>query len=138
MPKPQAASARPQAASARPQAASTRVLEIRVGPAADALDRFEAAWNRRVERRAVKTLYVLTLPSLAQVAKNLSPARWSLLEELRRAGPLSIYALARRLQRNYKNVHTDVTQLAALGLVERASDNRVLVPWEVLRAEFTL
>jgi len=138
LPKPQAASARPQAASARPQAASARVLEIRVGPAADALDRFEAAWNRRAGRRAVKTLHVLTLPNLAQVAQNLSPARWSLLEELRRAGPLSIYALARRLQRNYKNVHTDVTQLAALGLIERASDNRVLVPWEVLRAEFTL
>jgi len=86
----------------------------------------------------VKTLHVLTLPNLAQVAQNLSPARWSLLEALRRAGPLSIYALARRLQRNYKNVHTDVTQLAALGLIERASDNRVLVPWEVLRAEFTL
>lgn len=115
-----------------------RVLEIRVGPAADALDRFEAAWNRRAERRAVKTLHVLTLPDLPQVAKSLSPARWALLGALRRHGPLSIYELARRLQRNYKNVHTDVTQLAALGLVERASDNRVLVPWEVLRAEFTL
>ena len=115
-----------------------RVLEIRVGPAADALDRFEAAWNRRAERRAVKTLHVLTLPDLPQVAKSLSPARWALLGALRRHGPLSIYELARRLQRNYKNVHTDVTQLAALGVIARGSDNRVLVPWEVLRAEFTL
>jgi predicted transcriptional regulator len=115
-----------------------RVMEIRVGPAADALDRFEAAWNRRLEGRPVKTLNVLTLADLPQLVKTLSPARWVLLEELRRAGPLSIYELAKRLRRNYKNVHTDVTQLAALGVIERAGDNRVLVPWEVLRAEWTL
>jgi predicted transcriptional regulator len=115
-----------------------RVLEVRVGPAADALDRFEAAWNRRAEGRPVKTLNVLTLAGLPQLLKALSPARWALLEELRRAGPLSIYELAKRLRRNYKNVHTDVTQLAALGVIERAGDNRVLVPWEVLRAEWTL
>ena len=114
------------------------MLEIRVGPAADALDRFEAAWNRRLEGRSVRTLQVLTLTSLPQLLKTLSPARWALLEALRAAGPLSIYQLAKRLARNYKNVHTDVTQLAALGVIERASDNRVLVPWEVLRAEWSL
>ena len=123
---------------AKPQAASTRVLEVRVGPAADALDRFEAAWNRRAEGRPVRTLSVLTLPTLSELSQALSPARWTLLEALRRAGPLSIYELAKRLGRNYKNVHTDVTQLAALGVVARTSDNRVLVPWEVLRAEWTL
>jgi predicted transcriptional regulator len=117
---------------------SKKVLEIRVGPAADALDRFEAAWNRQLEGRAVRTHYVLTVPDLPSLIKTLSPARWALLEELRRAGPLSIYELARRLQRNYKNVHTDVTQLAALGVIERASDNRVLVPWDLLRAEWAI
>jgi predicted transcriptional regulator len=116
----------------------TQALEIRVGPAADALDRFEAAWNRRAEGRPAKTLSVLTLPTLPQLTQALSPARWALLEALRRSGPLSIYELAKRLRRNYKNVHTDVTQLAALGVIARGSDNRVLVPWEVLRAEWTL
>ena len=115
-----------------------RVLEIRVGPAADALDRFEAVWNRVAEGRPVRTLNVLTLPTLPQLAQALSPARWALLEALRGSGPVSIYGLARRLRRNYKNVHTDVTQLAALGVIARASDNRVLVPWEVLRAEWRL
>ena len=115
-----------------------KVLEVRVGPAGDALDRFEAAWNRKLERRPSRTLQVLTLRELPLLLKTLSPARWSLLEALRRAGPMSIYELARRLQRNYKNVHTDVTQLAALGVIERTNDNRVLVPWDVLRAEWTL
>lgn len=119
-------------------AALKKTLEIRVGPAADALDRFEAAWNRVAEGRTARTLNVLTLPDLPGLLKTLSPARWELLAALRKAGPLSIYELARRLQRDYKNVHTDVTQLAALGVIERASDNRVLVPWDLLRAEWSI
>ena len=57
-----------------------QILEIRVGPAADALDRFEAAWNRLAEGRPVRTLSVLTLPTLPQLVQTLSPARWALLE----------------------------------------------------------
>jgi predicted transcriptional regulator len=115
-----------------------KLLEIRVGQAADALDRFEAAWNRRLEGRPTRTLHVLTLENLPLLLKTLSPERWRLLEALRGTGPLTIYELARRLARNYKNVHTDVTQLAALGLIERDDDNRVLVPWDLLRAEWSL
>ena len=114
-----------------------KVLEIRVGPAADALDRFEAAWNRKVEGRPVKTLSVLTLPTLARLVKTLSPARWALLRDLGSAGPTSIYGLAKRLGRDYKNVHTDVTQLARLGLIERRGDG-VAVAWRVVRAELSL
>ena len=46
--------------------------------------------------------------------------------------------LAKRLDRDYKNVHTDVTQLAVLRLIERQPDGRVAVPWELIRAELKL
>lgn len=114
-----------------------RVLEIRVGPAADALDRFEAAWNRAAEGRAPKTLHLLTLENLPLLLKTLSPARFELLRALREAGPVSIYQLAKHVGRDYKNVHTDVTQLMALGLITRI-DNSVSVPWDLLRAELVL
>jgi predicted transcriptional regulator len=113
-------------------------LEIRLGAAGDALDRFEAAWHRVQEGRAMRPLEVLSFPSLPVMLKTLSPARWALLERLRSEGPLSIYELARRLERDYKNVHTDVTQLALLRLIERQPDGRVAVPWELLRAELKL
>jgi len=119
-------------------ASLARLLELRIGDARDALDRFEAAWNRRLEGRSVRTLQVLTLTSLPQLLRTLSPARWQLLERLRTEGPLSIYELAKRLERDYKNVHTDVTQLALLRLIERQPDGRVAVPWELLRAELKL
>jgi predicted transcriptional regulator len=115
-----------------------RRLEIRIGAAADALDRFEAAWNRVQEGRPMRPLEVLSFPDLPAALRTLSPARWELLKKLRAEGPLSIYELAKRLARDYKNVHTDVTQLAAIRLVERQDDGRVSVPWDLLRAELKL
>ena len=117
---------------------TSRLLEIRLGPPGDALDRFEAAWNRLVEGERPKTLSVLSFEDLPALLKNLSPARLSLLQALREAGPVSIYELARRLGRDYKNVHTDVSQLALLGLIERDNANRVTVRWDLLRAELRL
>ena len=113
----------------------SRKLEIRLGAAGDALDRFEAAWHRVQEGRAMRPLEILSFADLPRLLKTLSPARWGLLERLKKQGPLSIYELARRLERDYKNVHTDVTQLAALGLIERQDDGRVVVAWDLLRAE---
>ena len=113
----------------------SRRLEIRLGAAGDALDRFEAAWHRVQEGRAMRPLEILSLENLPLLLKTLSPARWGLLETLKKEGPLSIYELARRLQRDYKNVHTDVTQLAALGLIDRQDDGRVAVTWDLVRAE---
>ena len=111
------------------------ILEIRVGPPSDALDRFEAAWNRVADGRKVSSFRVLTLEDLPGLVKALSPARWAIVQNLRASGEASIYELAKRLSRDYKNVHTDVTALGSLGLIER-ENQKVLVPWDVVRGEF--
>jgi predicted transcriptional regulator len=114
-----------------------RVLELRVGPPRDALDRFEAAWNRIAEGGKAAPLRVLTLRDLPLLFRTLTPARWQLLERLAKDGPLSVYQLAKRLERDYKNVHTDVAQLSDLGLIERRADG-VAAAWDRVRAELEL
>jgi predicted transcriptional regulator len=121
-----------------PRRVDRRRLEIRIGPAGDALDRFEAAWNRVQEGRAMRPLEVLSFPDLPSLLRTLSSARMVLLQRLRKDGVLSIYELAKRLERDYKNVHTDVTQLAAIGLIEKRGDGGVAVAWDLLRAELKL
>lgn len=115
-----------------------RLLELRLGTAGDALDRFEAAWNRAAEGRKGPVLHVLSLRDLPALLRTLTPARWSLLQRLKAEGPMSIYEMAKRLQRDYKNVHTDVTRLAELGLIEKRADGSIAVPWDVVRAELQL
>jgi predicted transcriptional regulator len=122
--------------SNRSAAGSARRLELRIGRGGDALDRFEAGWNRLTEGQKLAELRVLTLEDLPRLLAALTPARWALLGRLREDGPLTIYQLAKRLARDYKNVHTDVSRLIELGLIERSADARVSVPWDVVRAEF--
>ena len=114
------------------------LLEIRVSTPGDALDRFEAAWNRAAEGRAFRPFRILSFGDLPLLLKTLTPARWALLERLSADGPTSVYQLARRLGRDYKNVHTDVAQLASLGLVERRNRKEVTVTWDAVRAELRL
>jgi len=112
-----------------------KTLYVRVSAQADALDRFEAAWHLASGRAAPAPLALLSFASLPLLLKNLSPARWELLARLRAAGPLSVFALAKLLGRDYKNVHTDVSRLMALGLIERTESSLVRVAWDAVRAE---
>jgi predicted transcriptional regulator len=126
-------------ATCAPQAAClARVLDLRVAPGGDALDRFEAAWNRAAEGRKPLRVRVLSFGTLPLLLKTLSPARWTLLQRLSTDGPLSIYELSKRLNRDYKNVYTDAKQLEDLGLISRDDNSRVAVPWDAVRAELRL
>ena len=104
----------------------------------DALDRFEAAWHLASGRKPPAPLALLSFADLPLLVKQLTPARWELLKRLKAAGPQTIFALAKLLERDYKNVHTDVARLVELKLIEKGQDGRIGVPWQAVRAEFKL
>jgi len=109
-----------------------------VSAPADALDRFEAAWHLASGRKPPAPVALLSFADLPLLMKNLTPARWDLLKRLKAAGPLTIFALAKLLERDYKNVHTDVSRLLELNLVEKSQDGKVGVAWQAIRAELRL
>ena len=82
--------------------------------------------------------YRLSFDSARSLFADLTPARIDLLDTLRRTGPSSVYALAKAAERNYSNVHTDVARLEELGLIERAEDGMVSVPFEAVEIRFPL
>ena len=49
---------------------------------------------------------------------------------LRQRGPCSVYALAKTVERNYSNVHTDIGRLEQHGLVHCTPEDAVFVPFE--------
>lgn len=116
----------------------SKTLYVRVSAQDDALDRFEAAWHLASGRKPPAPLSVLSFAGLPLLAKTLTPARWDLLQRLAKAGPLTVYALAKLLERDYKNVHTDVARLVELKLLEKNQDGQVSVPWQAIRAELRL
>lgn len=88
-------------------------------------------------RRGRTPDYRLSFESARSLFSDLTPARLNLLYTLRRAGPSSVYALAKVAERNYSNVHTDVSRLEELGLIERAEDGMVSVPFEAVEIRFS-
>lgn len=116
----------------------SKTLYVGVSARADALDRFEAAWHLASGRPPPPPLAILSFADLPLLMKTLTPARWDLLKKLKGKGPLTIFALAKLLERDYKNVHTDVARLLELKLIEKAQDGQVSVPWQAVRAELRL
>ncbi|MBK7137365.1 MAG: hypothetical protein IPH73_14535 [Rhodocyclales bacterium] len=43
--------------------------------------------------------------NMAQFGEVFTPKRWELVEMLKASGPQSVYALAKRLNRHYRNVY---------------------------------
>jgi len=115
-----------------------RTLYIRVSTRDEALDRFEAAWHLASGRKPPAPLSVLSFAGLPLLVKTLTPARWELLQRLAKARPVTVYALAKQLGRDYKNVHTDVARLLELKLLEKNPEGRVSVAWQAVRAELRL
>ena len=89
-------------------------------------------------RRGRTPNYRLSFESARALFAALTPARLDLLDTLRRSGPCSVYALAKTAGRNYSNIHTDVSRLEELGLIERADNGMVSVPFEAVEIRFPL
>ena len=92
---------------------------------------------RRVDagERLHEADYHLNFPDPMALLAALPPKRLVTLRTIKATGPLTIYALSKRLERNYSNVHADVQQLVELGLVEKDDDQRLIVPFDDVRVE---
>ena len=68
----------------------------------------------------------------------LTAKRWALLKALCGAGRVSIREASRRVGRDVKAVHGDVTALAAAGLLDRDERGGVEFPFDAVKVEFML
>ena len=89
-------------------------------------------------RRGRAPDYRLSFESARALFSDLAPARLDLLDTLRRIGECSVYALAKAAERNYSNVHADVSRLEELELIERSQEGTVPVPFDAVEIRFPL
>ena len=68
----------------------------------------------------------------------LTAKRWELLKALCGAGPVSIREAARRVDRDVKAVHSDVTALLMAGVLDRTESGQIEFPYEAVKVEFLL
>ncbi len=98
--------------------------------------RFVTGWHRLEAGEAIDQRH-FSFDRLETMLRLLSPRRLDMLRLLRREPQNGIAELARRLGRDYSNVHDDVQALTAVGLIERRG--RVLhVPFSEIGATLSL
>ena len=115
------------------------ILEVRVGePVKTSLDRFGQALTAAKSGKKVKPSFGIGFRTMAQFGEVFTPKRWELVEFLKACGPLTIYALAKRLGRHYRNVHKDVTAMIEWIVIEKDDEGRILVPWDEIDVRWPL
>jgi predicted transcriptional regulator len=112
-------------------------LVIRVGDFDADAEAVVHAWHA-AERGEDVADYSLAFESMSDWISVLTTRRWELLQALRQLGPVSINALAKHLERDYKNVHGDVKALEELSLIERTAAGLIEVPWDEIEAHMRL
>ena len=68
----------------------------------------------------------------------LTAKRWEILKALCGVGPISIREVSRRVERDVKAVHSDVTALLSAGVLDKTESGQVEFPYEAVRVEFML
>ncbi|MBI2883139.1 MAG: DNA-binding protein [Candidatus Methylomirabilis oxyfera] len=110
----------------------TVILDVR--SPSDAMADFTQAWKTGKPQRSARISFAT--PDL--LWKVLTEKRWELLKALCGTGPVSIREAARRVGRDVKAVHRDVTALLDAGVLNRIEDGRIVFPFEAVKVEFLL
>ena len=113
-------------------------IHIDLEDAKHGYERFVEAWHKAETGDIEQVEVHLNFEDFAMLLSVLTPKRLALLKSLRQHGPLSVRALAKRLERDYKNVHADVAALEGMGLIERTDKGLLNTPWDVIDAHVRL
>ena len=110
----------------------TVTLDVRAP--SESMTYFVRAWKTGKSEKSARISFAT--PEL--LWKVLTTKRWELLKVLCGAGPVSIREAARRVGRDVKAVHSDITALLNAGVLDRAEGGGIIFPFEAVKVEFLL
>jgi predicted transcriptional regulator len=115
-----------------------RVLHVEVSSLEESLEQFGKALEQTIQGSELEPYEGIGFESMVELLSTFTPKRWDLIRCLRQEGPVTLYALAKTLGRDYKNVRLDVKTLEEWGIIERDEAGRVLVPWDEIDVKVLL
>jgi predicted transcriptional regulator len=78
-----------------------------------------------------------SFPTYESMHQVLAPKRLDIIRAMAGQGPLGYREVARRIGREYKGVHSDITALIKAGVIERQKDG-VVFPYDTIHFEFDI
>ena len=118
---------------------SERILNVKVAePLEESLARAAGTMEALERGDTPEPYFGVGFADIAQLFAVFTPRRWDLLAVLREGGPMSIAELARRVKRDYKNVHGDVEKLIEWRAVEKDAKGRIFAPYSEIVVDVRL
>jgi predicted transcriptional regulator len=111
-----------------------KTLVLDVATPTEAMAEFVKSWKTNQAEPSAR----ISFASPELLWKVLTAKRWALLKTLCGAGPMSIREAARRVGRDVKAVHRDVTALLDAGVLYRSDKGGIVFPFEAVKVEFLL
>jgi len=105
-----------------------------VTPRASFLERAKAAAQSGLPAQAAH----ISFETPEHMWRVLSENRWGILRAMTGAGPIGVRELARRVGRDVKAVHTDITALLEAGVIDRTAHSKLLFPYRHVKVQFAL
>ena len=118
----------------KPEGSIVKTVILDVRPAEEAMQDFVGAWKTGRARTHAR----ISFPTPELLWKVLTAKRWEILKAMCGAGPVTVREAARRVNRDVKSVHGDLTALLAAGVLDRTASGRVEFPYEAIKVEFML
>lgn len=110
-----------------------KTVTIDIRPLADTLGDFAQSWK---SGKASSSRISFESPEL--LFKVLSGKRLELLNTMTGVGAMSIREAARRVERDVKAVHGDVTALLNAGLLSKTDNGMIVFPYDAIHVDFML
>lgn len=118
---------------------SERILNVKVGePLGSTLARASQTMEALERGESPAPYFGVGFSDVAQLFAVFTPRRWDLLAALREGGPMTIAELARRVKRDYKNVHGDVEKLVQWQALEKDDRGRIVAPYSEIVVDVRL
>jgi predicted transcriptional regulator len=111
-----------------------KTVTLDVRPPEESLADFAQAWKTGKAQKSDR----ISFASPELLWKVLTAKRWELLKAMCGAGPVTVRDAARRVGRDVKAVHSDLTALLAAGVLSRTESGQVEFPYEAVKVEFLL
>ncbi len=115
-----------------------RTIVIGISTFDDVLQDTLAACKKAKRGESFGAVDRIDFPDEAMLWSTLSPKRMELLRYLRKYGPMSGRQLAKKLDRDQKNIYTDIKLLSRLELLNVNEDGKYAVPWDDITINLAL
>ena len=98
---------------------------------------FISTWKRAEKGLPIDSNQHLYFATITELWKKLTPRRMELVYFLRKHGSMSIRQAAKLLNRDYKDVHSDVQSLLPIDLLVKGEDGLISAPWDSIVINLT-